>query len=101
MKSTLLSVLPQELIIEILEFMDPHEYSGLSCTCRFALSLVNEKLDTPEGRRFGFPDNHLSRTAAFVAQHRLWIAKLLEENGWWSGCSRAAEVERFGNDPDL
>lgn len=101
MESSLLTVLPQESLFLVLEVMEPHEYSGLSCTCKLASSLVNQKLDTPEGLRFGFSNAHMSRTAAFVKQHRLWIEKLIEENGTWSDCSRAAEVERFVNDPDL
>ena len=41
----LLDILPPELIFSILDRMEPHEYSGFSCTCREAVTLVNRKLD--------------------------------------------------------
>jgi hypothetical protein len=43
-----LETLPPELIFHILDFMLPHEFSGLPCTCRCALSLVNRKLKVRE-----------------------------------------------------
>jgi hypothetical protein len=49
--------LPIELFFRILDFLEPHEYSGLSCTCRYAVTLVNRKLDSPEEQKelwFGF-----------------------------------------------
>jgi hypothetical protein len=44
----LLKILPLELIFLILDFMTPDEYSGFTCTCRDALSLVNQKLVASE-----------------------------------------------------
>jgi hypothetical protein len=48
--------------------MDPHEYSGFARACERALSLVNETLDTPEGRRSDTigSGEAKSRTAIFV-----------------------------------
>jgi len=45
-----LGSLPPELIFRILDFMEPHEYSGFSCTCRHAVTLVNRKLDNPKDK---------------------------------------------------
>jgi hypothetical protein len=42
-RSNLLKVFPLEIIFLILDFMTPDEYSGLTCTCRDALSMVNQK----------------------------------------------------------
>jgi hypothetical protein len=52
--------LPIELFFRILDFLEPHEYSGLSCTCRYAVTLVNRKLDNPKEQKelwFGFDLN--------------------------------------------
>ena len=58
--------LPPELFFLVLDFMEPYEYSGLSCTCRSMLSTVNQKLDTPEARRVAPLGSHISRPAAFI-----------------------------------
>jgi hypothetical protein len=50
MDSSPLFSLPPELIFQILDFMEPHEYSGFSCTCRHAVTLVNRKLDNPKDK---------------------------------------------------
>lgn len=47
----LLDVLPPELIFRILDFMEPHEYSGFSCTCRHAVTIVNHKLDNQKNKQ--------------------------------------------------
>jgi hypothetical protein len=101
MESSPLRVLPQELIFQVLEFMEPHEYSGFSCTCQRALSLVNRKLDTPENRRLDLREFNRSCTAAFVARHRAWIEQLLRENGTTSGCCSSAEIEANLIEDDL
>jgi hypothetical protein len=93
MESSTLRVLPQELIFQILEFMEPHEYSGFSCTCQCALSLVNRKLDTPENRGLDPQEFHMSRTAAFVARYRVWIEQFVSLNGTNSACWSSAEIE--------
>lgn len=37
-------ILPTELIYYILDFLNPDDYTGLSCTCTRALALVNTNL---------------------------------------------------------
>jgi hypothetical protein len=37
LRSSPLAALPPELLYHILDFMDPREYSGLSCTCQSML----------------------------------------------------------------
>lgn len=74
MDSSPLGVLPPELIYHVLDFMHPHEYSGLSCTCQRMLSVVNQKLNTPQSREFASLNPYVSRTAAFVkAEHEVII----------------------------
>jgi hypothetical protein len=51
MDSSPLRSLPTELIFRILDFLRPHEYSGFSCTCRYAVTLVNRKIDNPEDQQ--------------------------------------------------
>jgi hypothetical protein len=83
MDSSPLFSLPPELIFQILDLMEPHEYAGFSCTCRHAVTLVNRKLDNPKDKeglyfylRFRSEDialrDHLppwkSRTARYVAK---------------------------------
>jgi hypothetical protein len=47
-RPNLLKILPLEMIFLILDLMTPDEYSGFTCTCRDALSLVNQKLVNSE-----------------------------------------------------
>jgi hypothetical protein len=76
-----LGVLPPELAYHILDFMYPHEYSGLPCTCQGMLSIVNRKLDTPQSRDFASRNPYVSRTAAFVkAEHQVIIWGELPED---------------------
>jgi hypothetical protein len=71
MDSSPLGVLPPELIYHVLDFVQPHEYSGLPCTCQGMLLIVNRKLDTPQSRDFASRNPYVSRTAAFVkAEHQ-------------------------------
>jgi hypothetical protein len=71
MDSSPLGTLPPELIFRILDLMIPFRYSGFSCVCRRALSLVNQKLDTPKHRKLTSLEFRKSHTAAFVAILRL------------------------------
>jgi hypothetical protein len=92
MESSLLGILPPELIFRILDFLDPLEYTGFPCTCQYALALVNKMLDTPEGRGFTAIDkNRKSRTAAFVEAKRLSLdgsfAMMKNWQGGPSDCS--------------
>ncbi|KAM0712837.1 hypothetical protein Q7P35_000286 [Cladosporium inversicolor] len=86
MDSSPLGALPPELVFLILDFMQPHEYSGLPCTCQGMLSIVNQKLDTPQSRDFASRDPYVSRTAAFVkAEHQVIIWGTVPEDcgcGW-------------------
>jgi hypothetical protein len=50
MDSSPLNSLPTELIFRILDFIEPHEYSGFSCTCQEAVVIVNRKLDNPKDK---------------------------------------------------
>jgi hypothetical protein len=84
MDSSPLATLPLELIFRILDFLEPHEYSGFSCTCRYAVLVVNQKLDNPEDQEklwSGFDLNDRktlhkqlppwkSRTARYVDKER-------------------------------
>lgn len=72
-----LGVLPPELFFLVLEFMEPYEYSGLSCTCQSMLSIVNQKLDTPESRQLAPLGSNISRTAAFV-QYKIELDLLVQ-----------------------
>lgn len=95
MDSSLLATLPIELIFRILDLLEPREYSGFSCTCRHAVTLVNKKLDNPKDQQelwSGFylladrrPLQQLlppwkSRTARYVDKEkkRIWQLRILE-----------------------
>jgi hypothetical protein len=71
MESSPLRILPSELIFEVLDFIRPHELSGLSCTCQRALWLVNLYLDPYKfgGYQILFLGIR-SRTAYFVKENR-------------------------------
>ena len=100
MSSSPLATLPIELFFRILDFLEPHEYSGLSCTCRYAVTLVNRKLDNPKDQEklwSGFELNERRtlrtqlppwkiRTARYVDEQRR------EENKKSSIATRVASV---------
>lgn len=80
MESSPLGTIPPELIFPILDFMEPHEFSGLSCTCQRALWLVNQYLKPYE---FGGPKilgDSKSRTAYFVRENRGWLSGAYRES---------------------
>lgn len=96
MDSSPLGALPPELVFLILDFMQPHEYSGLPCTCQGMLSIVNRKLDTPRSREFASRNLYVSRTAAFVkAEHQVIIWGTVPED---CGCSWIPPVEDGDSD---
>lgn len=96
MDSSPLGALPPELVFLILDFMQPHEYSGLPCTCHGMLSIVNQKLDTPQSRDFASRNPYVSRTAAFVkAEHQVIIWGTVPED---CGCSWIPPVEDGDSD---
>lgn len=99
MESNILEILPTELIFRIFDFMSPREMSGFSCACQCALSLVNQKLDAPEGRQV-FPfESYISCTGAFVG--RATLERLLVKNGTTSCCWASGVLYDDENDPDL
>ena len=67
-----LGLLPPELIFRILDFMHPHQYSGLPCTCQRALALVNRKLEVGEYCVTSLTD-WKSATAPYVDMQSLTI----------------------------
>jgi hypothetical protein len=83
MDASPLVVLPPELIFHVLDFMHPHEYSGLPGTCQGMLSIVNQKLDTSQSHRLFLLDSylHMSRTATFVKSHRIELERF-DWQGW-------------------
>jgi hypothetical protein len=66
MDSSQLFSLPTELIFRILDFMEPDEYSGLSCTCQRALALTNQKLYLEGIYTAEYLDMHKSYTGIYV-----------------------------------
>jgi hypothetical protein len=102
MESSPLGTLPPELIFRILDTMYPCDYSGFSCVCRRALSLVNQKLDTPEDRDFTSPEFWKSRTGAFVGAQRLFLeGKLAPISDGREGVSICYGPDPDENDSDL
>jgi hypothetical protein len=69
-RPNLIKILPLELIFLILDFMTPDEYSGFTCTCRDALSLVNQKLETSELCRYYGLIPWTSRTGDYIRIQR-------------------------------
>jgi hypothetical protein len=69
-RPNLLKVFPLEIIFLVLDFMTPDEYSGFTCTCRGALALVNQKLETSELCRFHGLIPWTSRTGDYIRVQR-------------------------------
>jgi len=106
MSPTHLFSLPPELIFLILDYMHPCEYSGFTCTCQRALSLINQKLDTAEHVHYetffyGIGERK-SRTAAYIKVHRLYLQWQFPEA---EGAAKGLRICQFfnpeWNDPDL
>jgi hypothetical protein len=109
----LFDILPPEIISYTLNFMDPAEYTGLPCTCRRALELVNAtilaQLGTCQrsaeisdatlstqpgilGKTLGGPE--ISATGRVLRLYRVYKAEMLETCvGYW--------VNPDGEDGDL
>lgn len=64
-KASLFDELPTEIILTILDFMWPPDYSGFTCTCRHALELVNSRYDCST-----FRDSTVSLTGAWLCSMR-------------------------------
>jgi hypothetical protein len=97
MESSPLGAIPPELIFQTLDFMEPHEFSGLSCTCQHALRLVNLYLKPYEFGGFDFLGNSKSRTAWFVDHNRALVNGELQE----SDCAAIQYFDETVDDPDL
>jgi hypothetical protein len=69
-RPNLLKVFPLEILFLILDFMAPDEYSGFTCTCRDALLLVNQKLETNELCRCYGVIPWTSRTGDYIRVQR-------------------------------
>lgn len=99
-----LGSLPRELIFRILDFMWPHEYSGFTYTCRRALAITNDKIDTtPDNMNGGLPIpvRWKSYTARFVDVRGLRLPPAtVVESYMESDCSGSRLFDEFG-DPDL
>jgi len=76
-----LAILPTELIFRILDFMHPHQYSGLPCTCQRALALVNQKLEVGEYCFTSLTD-WKSQTAPYVNMQSLTLAPSVVVSQW-------------------
>ena len=81
--------------------MGPLEMYAFSCACRRALVPVNEKLDTPEGRKEYPIESCISRTGAFIRAGRSDYERLLAQNGTTSACWDPGVVLNDGDDPDI
>jgi hypothetical protein len=77
-RPNLLKVFPLEIIFLVLDFMTPDEYSGFTCTCRDALSMVNQKLETSELCRYYGLIPWTSRTGDYIRIQRS-IREMLQE----------------------
>jgi hypothetical protein len=62
-QSTILTILPPELISHILTFMHPEDYTGFPCTCRLALEIVNATILA----QLGFSQNRVERNCTVLA----------------------------------
>jgi hypothetical protein len=82
--------------------MEPHEYSGLSCTCRRALALTNQMLDNPEYLDGVFTNlvNWKSCTALFVNMRGIRYAPATVIEPWMES-HIDSYVAAQGDDPDL
>ena len=101
MDSSLLGTLPSELILHMSAFLASLEMSGFSCTCQRALSRVNRKLDTPDGRERYPLESYTSWTGAFIRAGRASYKELLAQNGTSSGCWASGAAFDDENDSDL
>jgi hypothetical protein len=102
MESSPLATLPPKLIFRILDFMEPHEYSGLSCTCRRALALTNQMLHNPEYMEGVYSSlvNWKSCTALFVNMRGLRHPPATVIEGWMM-CGHPEFLLMGQDDPDL
>jgi hypothetical protein len=96
-----LGCLPTEIIFRILDFLEPQEYSGLSCTCQRALALTNQKLDTPEAMEgiYRTTDDWKSRTGQLVTMRGIIFAPATIIESYME-CSGSRPLDDF-SDPDL
>jgi hypothetical protein len=67
-----IEILPIELFVRILDYLKPHEYLGLSCTCQHAVTLVNRKLDNLKDQEELWVGFDLDETRALNKQLPSW-----------------------------
>jgi hypothetical protein len=101
MESSPLEALPTELIFRILDFKGPYDMPGLSCVCQRTLWLVNQNLDTLNGRERYPLESCMSRTGAFIRVGNANLERLLALNGTSSGCFRSGAALDDEVDSDL
>ena len=75
MDSSPLATLSLELIFRILDFLEPHKYSGFSCTCRRAVIIVNKKLDNPKDQQELWSGYILNDRRTLRTQLRPWKSR--------------------------
>lgn len=75
MDSSPLATLPLELIFRILDFLEPHKYSGFSCTCRHAVTIVNRKLDNAADQEELWSGMDLNDSQALYSQLSSWKSR--------------------------
>lgn len=92
-----LEIMPPELIFRILDFMHPHQYSGLPCTCTRALELVNRKLEVAE-HCYTTITAWKSATAPYVNMQNITFPPGV---CGWEGDSGCYAVDLDSDDPDL
>jgi hypothetical protein len=84
MDSGPLSSLPTELIFRILGFLEPHEYSGFSCTCQKAVAIVNRKLDNAKDQEelwFGLDLNSSQALYSRIPYWKSRTARFVDKEG--------------------
>jgi hypothetical protein len=103
MDSSQLFGLPTELIFRILDFIEPDEYSGLSCTCQRALALTNQKLYLEGIYTAEYLDMHKSYTGIYVMMRgfRLAPARVVPPEGHLESGTIESMLAAEFSDPDL
>lgn len=93
-KADLFDVVPSEIILRILDFMWPYDYSGFTCTCREALELVNAKWVSDDGGCSQYRDSTVSLTGA-------WLRSLRECRKEYEADVSNTGFSSVDDDPDL
>jgi hypothetical protein len=97
-KANLFDELPTEIILRILNFMWPHDFSGFTCTCRRALELVNSKWASDDHDCSQYRDSTVSLTGAWLHSIREHQKEYEAEINNTAVCYM---VDDDNDDPDL